>query len=82
MMMRHFFLHSSEERPTIRETFAVFQEIKPNTYITNVNRLRNKLAELGFPPIIFNKRYQNETAYYYNGAYPFKIMYRVDDEIE
>ncbi|WP_066318939.1 lipopolysaccharide assembly protein LapB [Bacillus sp. FJAT-29814] len=80
IMIRHFLLKSSEERPATRASFT--SDIEENSYVQNVNRFRNKLREYGFPPIIQNKRYNNETAYYYNGAYPYKIMYRVDDEIE
>ncbi|MEH7085972.1 hypothetical protein V7139_24995 [Neobacillus drentensis] len=80
-LLRHFLLKSSEDHPTTRKAFSNV-EIRPNTYTQNVTRLKNKLTQKGFPPIIENTRYRNETAYYFNQAYPFYVMYRVDEEIE
>ncbi|WHY69574.1 hypothetical protein [Neobacillus sp. SuZ13] len=80
-LLRHFLLKSSEDHPTTRNSFSNV-EIRPNTYTQNITRLKNKLTQKGFPPIIENTRYRNETAYYYNHAYPFYVMYRVDEEIE
>jgi hypothetical protein len=81
-MLRYYLLKSSEKRPATRAAFSSNSNILPNTYTQNVTRLKNKLMEKGFPPLIQTKRYNNETAYYYDGTHPFIIMYRVDEEIE
>ncbi|WP_045515806.1 hypothetical protein [Neobacillus niacini] len=81
-MLSYFLLNSSEAVPATRHDFSVVDTIIPNTYTTNVSRLRRKLTEQGFPPMIQTKRYDNETGYYCNGTYPFYIMYRSDEEIE
>jgi tetratricopeptide (TPR) repeat protein len=81
-MLGYFLLKSSEEQPSTRHDFSVVDTIRPNTYIQSVNRLRNRMINRGFPPLIQRTRYQEETAYYYDGSYPFYIMYRVDEEIE
>jgi tetratricopeptide (TPR) repeat protein len=81
-MLKHFMLKSTEEKPATRAAFSIVHNIKPNTYIQNATRLRNKLSEHGFPPIIHTKRYQNETAYYVDESMSYNVMYRVDDEIE
>jgi hypothetical protein len=81
-MLSYFLLNSSEAVPATRHDFSVVDTIIPNTYITNVGRLRRKLTLQGFPSMIQTKRYHNETGYYYDGTYPFYIMYRSDEEIE
>ncbi|MEH7494973.1 hypothetical protein [Neobacillus niacini] len=81
-MLSYFLLNSSEAVPATRHDFSVVDTIIPNTYITNVSRLRRKLLRQGIPSMIQTKRYQNETGYYYDGSYPFYIMYRSDEEIE
>jgi tetratricopeptide (TPR) repeat protein len=81
-MLSYFLLNSSEAVPATRHDFSVVDTIIPNTYITNVSRLRRKLIQQGIPSMIQTKRYQNETGYYYDRSYPFYIMYRSDEEIE
>lgn len=80
-LLRHLLLKSSEDQPTTRNAFSNV-ELRLNTYTQNVTRLKNKLTQKGFPPNIETTRYRNETAYYYNHAYPFYVMYRVDEEME
>jgi tetratricopeptide (TPR) repeat protein len=81
-LLRHFLLNTTEERPATRSAFAVVENMKANTYSKKVSRLRNKLLHNGFPPFIMQKRYQNETAYYFDGTFSFEVMFRVDEEIE
>jgi tetratricopeptide (TPR) repeat protein len=81
-MLSYFLLNSSEDVPATRHDFSVVDTIIPNTYTTNVSRLRRKLVQQGIPSMILTKRYHNETGYYYDGSYPFYIMYRSDEEIE
>jgi len=81
-LLRHFLLKSSENQPTTRMAFSTVENIQPNTFTQSVTRLRRKLTQIGIPPIIQTTRYQNETAYYYNNAYPFYVLYRVEEEIE
>jgi tetratricopeptide (TPR) repeat protein len=81
-MLSYFLIKSSEEYPATRHHFSVVDTIRPNTYIQSVNRLRNRLSNQGFPSVIQQTSFQEETAYYYDESYPFYIMYRVDEEIE
>jgi tetratricopeptide (TPR) repeat protein len=81
-MLSYFLLNSSEALPATRHDFSVVDTIIPNTYTTNVNRLRRKLTQQGFPSLIQTKRYYNETGYYFDESFPFYIMYRSDEEIE
>lgn len=81
-MLKYFLLKSSENRPATREAFSVVETIRLNTYIQSVGRLRNRLIQAGFPPIFQTTRVRDETAYFYNGMYPFYVFYRVDEEIE
>jgi hypothetical protein len=81
-MLKHFMLKSSEKYPATRGAFSYNQTLIPNTYTKNVARLRNKLQDKGFPPIIHTKRYHEETAYYFDHAYSYHVLYRVDEEIE
>ncbi|WP_156351153.1 tetratricopeptide repeat protein [Neobacillus vireti] len=79
IMLQYFLLKSSEDHPATRNAFSDVETIKQNTFVQKVNRLKNKLREKGLPPMIQTKRYQGETAYYFDGSCEFYIMYRVDD---
>jgi len=81
-MLRYFLLNSHEDSPTTRIAFSIVENIKPNTYMQSVNRLRNKLTAKGFPAFLHQTKFHNETAYYFDGSVLFTILYRVDDEIE
>lgn len=77
-MLKEFMLCSSEERPTIKEVFRRF--IIDNTYSTAVKRLREKLEQFHITfPIIINKRYRDETGYYYDQTLPYLVIERADD---
>lgn len=81
-MLKQFILNSTEERPLTRAAFSLTHNMNRNTYIQNARRLRNKLIDKGFPPMIHTKRYQDETAYYFDQSYSYNVLYRVDEEIE
>lgn len=81
-MLHHFLLKSSADHPATRNDFSVVETMRPNTYIQAVNRLKNRLRSINFPPIIYTTRHHGETAYYFDGSCSFWIMYRVDEEIE
>jgi tetratricopeptide (TPR) repeat protein len=80
--LSYLLIKTSEDRPATRHSFSVVAEIERNTYIQAVNRLRNRLRNAGFPPIIQTTRFQEETAYYFDGSHSFYVLYRVDEEIE
>ena len=85
-MLRYFFRRTSESSPATKNHFARILdskrddgEINTNTYTQNITRMREKIAKvIGSEPIIENKRHHGRTAYYYNHAYPFTIIYRSD----
>jgi hypothetical protein len=81
-MLKQFILNSTEESPLTRAAFSITHNINLNTYIQSARRLRNKLIENGFPPMIQTTRYQDETAYYFEESYSYHVLYRVDEEIE
>lgn len=86
-MLKQFMLESHEKAPLKKEDFShVFSkvkgEIKTNTYIVAINRLRNKLKQCHIPEDVLLTRERlgtdRETAYYYNHKYPFIIIQRTD----
>lgn len=81
-MLKQFILNSTEESPLTRAAFSITHNINLNTYIQSARRLRNKLIDNGFPPMIQTTRYQDETAYYFDESYSYHVLYRVDEEIE
>lgn len=86
-ILRMFLLKSEASKPLTKRAFYdlfmngdVSGEIPSNTYIQNVRRLRNKLAEVGVGGMVIeNSNVQQETAYFYNHTYPFLIMHRSDE---
>ncbi|MEH7574348.1 hypothetical protein V7176_22695, partial [Cytobacillus firmus] len=85
-MIRHFLLSSNEKNPCTRMTMKDFfgrtgtdGEVKKNTFIKSIERLRTRLKTLNMPDIIDVKQYQGETAYYFNETVPYIVLFRVDD---
>ncbi|MGG2093489.1 hypothetical protein AB1283_12395 [Bacillus sp. S13(2024)] len=55
-------------------------EVKKNSFIQTVRRIRDKLVQLnGFDDLIISTQYRGEAAYYFNEEIPFCVMYRVDE---
>ena len=55
-------------------------EVKKNSFIQTVRRIRDKLEQLkGIDDFIISTQYRGETAYYFNEEIPFCVMYRVDE---
>lgn len=85
-MFCYFLLKTNQKQPARKNDLKVFfeskkrkaQEVPKNTFIQKVNRLRNKLYDIGVPPIIESCQYKGETAYFYNGSVDYLIMYRSD----
>lgn len=87
-MIRHFLLSSSKENPCTRMTMRDFYgrtgtdgEVKKNTFIKSIERLRVTLRSIDIPEIIDVTQYRGETAYYFNESVPFTVLFRVDDAI-
>ena len=86
-LFRHYFLYSNEANPVTKyQIIDIFQtsgktgEVPDNTYSVKVLRLRRKLAKVEAPTsLIENKRFKNQTAYFYNHALPYMIIHRTDD---
>lgn len=85
-MLRYFLINSREQRPILkndlRDLFAKFDlngDVRTNSYIQAVKRLRSKIAQVTFKNVIDSEIGHRETAYYYNEDTPFIIMHR-DDE--
>ncbi|TYS62391.1 tetratricopeptide repeat protein [Bacillus infantis] len=85
-MIRHFLLASNEKNPCTRVTMKDFfgktgtdGEVKKNTFIKSIERLRTRMKALNLPDIIDVKQYREETAYYFNGTVPYIVLFRVDD---
>ncbi|MBX9975205.1 tetratricopeptide repeat protein [Cytobacillus firmus] len=85
-MIRHFLLSSNEKNPCTRITMKDFfgrtgtdGEVKKNTFIKSIERLRTRLKTLNMPDIIDVKQYQGETAYYFNETVQYIVLFRVDD---
>ncbi|MCS0671614.1 tetratricopeptide repeat protein [Cytobacillus firmus] len=85
-MIRHFLLSSKEKNPCTRITMKDFfgktgtdGEVKKNTFIKSIERLRTRMKALNMPDIIDVKQYQGETAYYFNEMIPYIVLFRVDD---
>jgi tetratricopeptide (TPR) repeat protein len=81
-MLCYFLLKTSEKQPARKEDLKVFfesrGEVRPNTFIQKVNRLRHKLDGISLPSIIDSCQFRGETAYFYNGSVDYVIMYRSD----
>ncbi|MDM5224975.1 tetratricopeptide repeat protein [Cytobacillus sp. NJ13] len=85
-LIRHFLLSSSKENPCTRITMRDFfgrtgsdGEVKKNTFIKSIERLRGALRSIEIPEIIDVSQYRGETAYYFNESVPFTVLFRVDD---
>lgn len=85
-MIRHFLLSSNRESPCTRLTMRDFfgktgsdGEVKKNTFIKSIERLRARLKTLNMPDIIDVTQYRGETAYYFNESVGFTVLFRVDD---
>ena len=86
-MLKTFMLESNEKRPATKHEFdSLFNlekdgaEIPDNTYIIAVRRLRGKLDRYRIPsPLIINKRYRDETGYFYDQTVPYLVIQRADD---
>ncbi|MBT2686770.1 tetratricopeptide repeat protein [Bacillus sp. ISL-47] len=85
-MIRHFLLSSNEENPSTRMTMKDFfgktgtdGEVKKNTFIKSIERLRARMKTLDMPDIIDVKQYRGETAYYFNETVQYIVLFRVDD---
>ncbi|MBN8203465.1 tetratricopeptide repeat protein [Bacillus sp. NTK034] len=85
-MIRHLLLSSSKENPCTRITMSDFfgrtgsdGEVKKNTFIKSIERLRVTLGSIDIPEIIDVTKYRGETAYYFNESVPFTVLFRVDE---
>lgn len=85
-MIRHFLLSSNEKNPCTRMKMKDFfgrtgtdGEVKKNTFIKSIERLRTRMKTLNMPDIIDVKQYQGETAYYFNETVQYIVLFRVDD---
>lgn len=85
-MIRHFLLSSSKENPCTRINMRYFfgrpasdGEVKKNTFIKSIERLRVTLKSIDIPAIIDVTQYRGETAYYFNESVPFTVLFRVDE---
>ncbi|MCC3646871.1 hypothetical protein JGK52_09285 [Cytobacillus oceanisediminis] len=85
-MIRHFLLSSNEKNPCTRMTMkdlfgrtGTDGEVKKNTFIKSIERLRTRLKTLNMPDIIDVTQYQGETAYYFNETVQYIVLFRVDD---
>ncbi|WP_394139056.1 tetratricopeptide repeat protein [Cytobacillus oceanisediminis] len=85
-MIRHFLLSSNLKKPCTRMTMKDFfgrtgtdGEVKKNTFIKSIERLRTRMKTLSMPDIIDVKQYRGETAYYFNETVPYIVLFRVDD---
>jgi tetratricopeptide (TPR) repeat protein len=85
-MFCYFLLKTNQKQPARKKDLEVFfeskrrkdREVPKNTFIQKVNRLRNKLNDIGLPLIIESCQFKGETAYFYNGSVDYLIMYRSD----
>ncbi|UTR10209.1 helix-turn-helix domain-containing protein [Evansella sp. LMS18] len=92
-MLRHFLLNSSRENPLKKsDLIEHFQttEVSNNAFVQKISRLRKQLNNIDIPEIIetapqdtemIRQGVRTETAYFYNGRFPFIIMERVGDEL-
>lgn len=81
-MLQHFLLYSNELAPTKWSVFLPLfdTEVRHNTVIQNVSRLRRKLASLGISSeVITNTTYHGQTAYFFNESIPYIVMHRSDE---
>lgn len=81
-MIRHFLLSSNEKNPCTRMTMKDFfgrtgtdGEVKKNTFIKSIERLRTRLKTLNMPDIIDVTQYQGETAYYFNETVQYIVLF-------
>ncbi|WP_214987732.1 hypothetical protein [Bacillus sp. ISL-47] len=56
-------------------------EVKKNTFIKSIERLRVRLRSLEMPEIIDVTQYRGETGYYFNEPIPYTVLFMVDDAI-
>ncbi|MBW7652126.1 tetratricopeptide repeat protein [Anoxybacillus sp. ST4] len=83
-MLCYFLLKTNENRPATKYDVEVFfrrrenDEIRTNTFIQKVRRLRERLSRVRVPDMIDSCQFRGETAYYYNGVVDYIIMYRSD----
>ncbi|AWI13513.1 hypothetical protein CQJ30_15965 [Caldibacillus thermoamylovorans] len=84
-MLCYFLLKTNQKQPARKSDLEDFfarkgedGEVRKNTFIQKVNRLRNKLNDIGLPFIIESCQFKGETAYFYNGSVDYLIMYRSD----
>lgn len=85
-LIRHFLLSSNKENPCTRITMRDFYgrtgsdgEVKKNTFIKSIERMRVTLRSIDLPEIIDVIQYKGETAYYFNESVPFTVLFRVDE---
>lgn len=85
-MLEIFMQESSEENPVTKDKlFDIFsvredREVPTNTYIQAVRRLKDRLSKCGVPKtVIKNKRYGEETGYYFDQSFSYQVIRRVDD---
>lgn len=85
-ILRHLLTKTSLESPaTILDMTDYFldnhlKNIKENTYVTAINRLRSSMREVMIPEVIKNTRRQELTAYYFDQSVKFMVMSRIDEE--
>lgn len=87
-ILKDMLIKCSEKKPGTRMIFKDhFQstgadgEVMKNTFRKAINRLRNKLREVGLDCCVMKKNYLGETAYYFDQNIPYTVLYRVDDVI-
>lgn len=85
-MIRHFLLSSSKENPCTRIAMRDFfgrtgsdGEVKKNTFIKSIERIRVCLRSIDIPVIIDVTQYRGETAYYFNESVKYTVLFRVND---
>lgn len=86
-LLRHLFSRSSKEKPaTINSVRNYFElefaddEVKWENYRKAIQLLRRKLSGNYMPCPISNS--PGRHAYYYDGSYPFVLLYRVDQDFQ
>ncbi|WP_377890406.1 tetratricopeptide repeat protein [Alkalihalobacillus sp. R86527] len=83
VMLRHFILKSSMEKPITRSGLSVVshltEEMKKNTYSKKMQRLNDKLEGCGITRVIQTTSLHGEPAYYFDKSLPYTILFRVDD---
>lgn len=86
-MLRYLLNESSERRHAkagnVKQFFgnlSLDEELKWETYRRAISRLRAAMQNAFIPEVIATIPYGQ--AYYFDGSTPYRILYRVDEEIE